>query len=686
MKSTQKRITRLSSVILLLTLTLASAQLPRLPEITIDVPGLDKILQKDPAVTTNINDAVYEVPFLDNLNPTFYSVFTDKPSGPDNGAMLAPGLYEAFVQSYCLKAGTHGPSKGDGYSYAPLKGQFAKIVQSIIQGSILHRDIEQRDIQVLLWAIIARTKLSDMSREKQTTAAKLLTPKQLFEVNGGALGLIPEDKMSDALGDLPPQVQQVLRAEAELRTMLTTTEARYEDLERVAVLTGVAPEGEGSRQVPRGRWSLRPEGFFARYFPHGYQQTLVQLYVPERFDIERDAQGRITRVIDQTGNRIDFEYAESKTPVVIPGDPDIKGFVFKKIHFLMREIDIPEVVLDLEAEWHNVGWTLVGIPTEKGKPGQLAAPFSDLAERYKFAVAHKKQLKELDKRFKPKGSIDNIIDLAHLSYALEMVIDSRIEQTVPWAAEHADIIKKAWQYAVARRERSISGEDLIEYKPWGNTAIPGNTSSQRIETSLRPANQEDEKEKACATIKKKLNDEQIILAAYENIDILARAIEDGLDWEGYDAAVMNLAEFIYNNGGLGNYDPNSLTMDQINDFFTSTPAPPGNATTQTAMSTRGDGTIWGYNSDGNRVMIVDGDGNIVQNNYNSVLNNYRQKYGWTAGEKLFDAALAHEMTHHQQAKTEGFTDSPGQHRRFEIAGYKAGIEKKKQALQALGCD
>ena len=686
MKLMSKRIAKMSAVILLLTATMTSAQLPKLPEIKIDIPGVDKILQKDPAITSNINDAVYEVPFLDSFDPVILSVFTDRPRGPDGGVMLNPGLYESRVQSYCLKAGTYGPSKGDGYAYAPLKGQFASIVQSIIRGSLEKPDILQRDIQVLLWAIIARTKLSDMSREKQATAAKLLTPKQLFEVNGGALGLIPEDKMAGALADLPPQMQQVLQAEAQLRTMLTTTEASYEDLERVAVLTGIAPEGEGSRVVPHGRWSLRPDGFFVRYFPHGYSQTFVQVYVPDRFNIQRDTQRRIISVSDQTGNRIDFEYDEAITPATVPGDQQVKGFAFKRIHFLRRRIVIPEAVLDLEIQFDNIGWTFVGAPTAKGDPRQLSKPFTDLDDRYKNAVDHKEQLNQLDKQFKPKGAIDDIIDLAHLSLALESVISSTTKAPVTWVPEHADLIKKAWQYAVAKRECAISGEEAVEYKPWGNTAMPGNTSSQRIETSLGPVDQEDEKEKACGKIKEELAEEELIRAAYDNLDILARAIEDGLDWAGYDAAVMNLAEFIYNNGGLGSYDPNSLTMDQIDGFFTSTPAPPGNATTQTAMSTRGDGSIWGYNSDGNRVMIVDNNGNIVQNNYNSVLNNYRQKHGWTAGEKLFDAALAHEMTHHQQAKTEGFTDSPGQHRRFELAAYQAGINKKKQALQDLGCD
>jgi hypothetical protein len=683
----QKRLSILSVAVLMLSaLTFCFAQLPKIPDVDIKIPGVDKILKKDPAITSNINDAVYEVPFLDEFDPEFNSVFTDKPRTATGGIMLSPGLYESTVQSYCLKAGTHGPSKGDGYAYAPLKGQFATIVQSIIRGSVEHPEIPQRDIQVLLWAIIARTKFSDMSRDKQTTAAKLLTPKQLFEVNGGALGLVPEDKIADATSDLPSHVQQVYRAEAQLRSMLTTTDATYEQLERVAVLTGVAPVGEGSREIPQGRWSLRPEGFFTRYFVHGYSQTLVQIYVPEKFDIQRDAQGRIVSVSDRVGNKIAFEYNDDIAPAAIPGDKNIKGFAFKRILFLKRYFVVPEATLNLEVQWNDIGWTLVGIPRKKVTIGQSSEPFADLDQRYREALGHLTLLNQLDKQFKPKGSIDDIVDLAHLSMALETIASSTFETSTSWAAEHGNLIMKAWQFALAERECGINGEKSIEYISSGNTAMPGNTCRQRIETSLRPVDYKEAKEKACAKLKGELKGEEIILAAYQDMQILQMADDYGLDCVGYDRAVMNLAEWIYNSGGLDVYEPGNLSMDQLNDFFTSAPAEPGDATTQAAMSTAEDGSIWGFDGSGNEVMIISGDGTIVQNNYQQVYNQYLNKYGTIAGDALFRAGLAHEMTHHKQAKTEGFSDSPGQHRRFETAAYKAGIASKKQSIADLGCE
>jgi len=33
--------------------------------------------------------------------------------------------------------------------------------------------------------------------------------------------------------------------------------------------------------VPRGIWTLHPDGFYVRYFPSGYSITKVQVYVPK---------------------------------------------------------------------------------------------------------------------------------------------------------------------------------------------------------------------------------------------------------------------------------------------------------------------------------------------------------------------------------------------------------------------
>jgi hypothetical protein len=63
--------------------------------------------------------------------------------------------------------------------------------------------------------------------------------------------------------------------------MLTSANSSYEQMERVAVLSGIAPMGEGSREIPSGRWSLHPDGYYVRYLPQGYTNTVVAIWVPQ---------------------------------------------------------------------------------------------------------------------------------------------------------------------------------------------------------------------------------------------------------------------------------------------------------------------------------------------------------------------------------------------------------------------
>jgi hypothetical protein len=76
-------------------------------------------------------------------------------------------------------------------------------------------------------------------------------------------------------------LRQIAQAEAQLRQMMTTPGASFAEMERVAVLSGAAPLGEGSRNVPSGRWSLHPDGYYVRYLPSGYSSTRVEIWVPQ---------------------------------------------------------------------------------------------------------------------------------------------------------------------------------------------------------------------------------------------------------------------------------------------------------------------------------------------------------------------------------------------------------------------
>jgi hypothetical protein len=196
---------------------------------------------------------------------------------PNGGFVLQPGYWEMHTQSYCLKAGTHGPGGGDGYLYAPPRGPAEDAVVSIVRNSVSHPNIPQRDIQLLLWAIIARAQVEDLEHGLINTARQLLTPRQLATLNRDALGTGVEV----ALNTAPPLVRQTLQAESDLRRMLTDPGASFGQMEATAVLAGVAGIGPGSRGVPSGRWSLHPDGYYVRYIPQGYSYTVTQIWVPQ---------------------------------------------------------------------------------------------------------------------------------------------------------------------------------------------------------------------------------------------------------------------------------------------------------------------------------------------------------------------------------------------------------------------
>jgi hypothetical protein len=154
-------------------------------------------------------------------------------------------------------------------------------VTTILRNSVNFPDIQQQQIQTLLWAIVARTKFEDLGAEHKAVASRLLTPRQLMMLNRTGLDFIPGPLRNAAMDRLPPVVRQALQAEAQLRQMLTTSGTSFAELERVAVLSGMAPRGEGSIDVPSGRWSQHPDGYFIRYIPQGYSHTLVEIWVPQ---------------------------------------------------------------------------------------------------------------------------------------------------------------------------------------------------------------------------------------------------------------------------------------------------------------------------------------------------------------------------------------------------------------------
>ncbi|TDG35786.1 hypothetical protein EZJ43_12265 [Pedobacter changchengzhani] len=241
--------------------------------------GVDKLLKQPEAITTNFTD----VDRNGAMMPDFKSTLKAQPiyllpKNATGGFVLCEGLFEMTNKSYCLHAGTFAPSKGDGYMYAPTAGPKEAIVVAILKNAETHPEVQQHDIQVLLWTIIARTKFADYAGQVKVTAMKLLTLKQLTQLEGSALGVLPFNVMEKAKDQLPNGVKAVFEAENNIRQLVASGNYTFADMEKYAIVAGMAP---ARSDVPSGIWTKHPDGYYVRYFPSGYSITKVQVYVPK---------------------------------------------------------------------------------------------------------------------------------------------------------------------------------------------------------------------------------------------------------------------------------------------------------------------------------------------------------------------------------------------------------------------
>lgn len=357
---------------------------------------ISKILKREPALTTSLDDAATEVPFLDNYNPSRVSPWRKKPSQvPGIQLAVLPGCWGIRLKSYCLHAGKYRPGKGEGYLYAPLKGDWAPIIRSVLRKSAVNPKIPQTLVQSLIWGILARTKIKDMPISMKLAAAKLLTPKEIYTINGGAMGLIPERLKQQALEGLPSAVRQIIEAEARIRDMLTSGIDTYEALERVAVRTGIAPRQEGDREVPGGRWSYHPDGYFVRYQPQGYARTYMQISVPDFCWVEWDKKGRIVSVADRQGNRLETTYEDGVKPLSLRESAAPIGYAFRGLRFSQKK----SKSATSNKKWSGRGWTFISVPQKRSRISTDGQEYySDFDKRREWAVAHQAQVKSLSKQ------------------------------------------------------------------------------------------------------------------------------------------------------------------------------------------------------------------------------------------------------------------------------------------------
>jgi hypothetical protein len=243
--------------------------------------GLSTKLRRDP-ITTSFDDcdkkAILPVAFgKDSVKRPLCKL----PFEAGKGYKLQPGFYEANVMSFCLKAGTYAPSKGDGYLYAPLKGPKEELVYKLINNWQTHSEIDQRDLQLILWAIIAKTKISNLSPKLKAVATILLSENDINELSKVGLDMLSEQAMKKAINNLPEPAQKVIELENKMRSKFYQATVSYQEIKSLAMLPGEQIENSS---IQRGVWTKLSNGCYIKYLPSGYSLTKIEYYVPNNLN------------------------------------------------------------------------------------------------------------------------------------------------------------------------------------------------------------------------------------------------------------------------------------------------------------------------------------------------------------------------------------------------------------------
>jgi hypothetical protein len=193
------------------------------------------------------------------------------PRTEEGAFLLAPGFYEAEFKTYCLQPGTPDPTPNDAYLQAPMSGYRKEIVETILYNSRSQPGIPQRNVQLLLWSVVSKSDFNKLPSVVQSDARQLLSSKQIFELQGGVIGVVKRVSNTVPTG--------VLGGNNGIRRLFEVGTSSYEAYEKIAVLR--EPARIKRAGFKNDQWYKQDQNFYVRHFPVSYQKIRIQVYVPE---------------------------------------------------------------------------------------------------------------------------------------------------------------------------------------------------------------------------------------------------------------------------------------------------------------------------------------------------------------------------------------------------------------------
>jgi hypothetical protein len=323
----------------------------------------------------------------------------------------------------------------------------------------------------------------------QWTASTLLSPEQIFRLNGGAIALVPEGTLDKVLGNFPTNVRKVLQTEARIRAMLTRQDLDYEALERIAILAGVPPILPGDRRVPKTRWSVHPEGYLTRYLPKAASRTVVQVWVPRQVRLNLDQSGRIESLHDNSGNQLNFEYEDGIHSVPSVSDPDLNVIRLESVRW--SRFDRANRVTESATFAKDSGWTfnrqqIGGTNKNARKMKTSAGKWESLYQAARTREAKVKDFLTRTSRTSVRASspLRPLLNTVHLRETLR----SALGHGDPAVQTGFELLSHSLAAGIGHHlleSVQVSPTRTVEFDPASQVAVPANTGRQRLGLSAR---------------------------------------------------------------------------------------------------------------------------------------------------------------------------------------------------------
>jgi hypothetical protein len=334
------------------------AQLPRGLRLPGGLPSVADLTRGEPPLNTNVtNIPVRGWPEFDRVRFGAFTRLTNADRHSDGRYHLKPGRYQLDVQGFCARGYTFGPTDGDGYLRGAWQGSKAGLLREIVQRfTVMSDTVDQRDVQLLIWAVLARTHPEDMRGGAQRALVQLLGDRGTELMARGALSYVADAAAQKLFGPVNRQLRPLLEYENRMRGMFSDANRTYEDFERVTMRP---PPPAGTRtEIPGERWDLHPGGYLVRVNAAGYSRMTMQVVIPHRPEITRDQWRRVTRfAIDDYVMSIDYREQGPGTPY--PGDRGLTAHAVSRVRIEVPASRGGTLTRDVDA------WVFTGRPTTR---------------------------------------------------------------------------------------------------------------------------------------------------------------------------------------------------------------------------------------------------------------------------------------------------------------------------------